>query len=147
MGAVIALCDPQIEFHTRFAEVGGVTAYRGHDSLQSFNQGLQEVWGDEVRIEAEEHFDLGERTLAFYVLRGRGQQSRAEVSILATVVARWRAGLCIYWKSYLEARGKASGVQVDTPVAVVFDFRDDRCSRARTYLDHDEALRAVGLAD
>jgi hypothetical protein len=102
MGAVIALCDPQIEFHTRFAEVGGVTAYRGHDSLQSFNQGLQEVWGDEVRIEAEEFFDLGERTLTFYVLRGRGQQSRAEVSILATVVARWRAGLCIYWKSYLD---------------------------------------------
>jgi hypothetical protein len=60
------------------------------------------VWGDDVGVEAEQYFDLGERTLAFYRLRGRGQQSGAEVALEATVVARWSNGLCLQWKSYAD---------------------------------------------
>jgi hypothetical protein len=100
--AIIEVCDPGIEFHTRFAAVGGVPVYRGHDGLRRFNQELEEVWGDSIRIEAEQYFDLGERTLAFYVLRGRARQSRTEVTMPATVVARWRHALCTYWKSYVD---------------------------------------------
>jgi ketosteroid isomerase-like protein len=44
-----------------------------------------------------------------------------------------------------EARGKASGVAVHSPLAAVFEFHDGRCSRARAFLDPAEALRAVGL--
>src|SRR5262249_47176032 len=46
-----------------------------------------------------------------------------------------------------EARGKASGVAVDSPLAAVFEFQDGRCSRARAFLDPAEALKAVGLED
>jgi len=44
-----------------------------------------------------------------------------------------------------EARGKASGVAVDSPLAAVFGFQNGRCSRARAFLSPDEALKAVGL--
>lgn len=44
-----------------------------------------------------------------------------------------------------EGRGKGSGIQVDAPLAMVFDFRGARISQALTYLDHGEALRAAGL--
>jgi ketosteroid isomerase-like protein len=47
----------------------------------------------------------------------------------------------------LEGRGKASGVSVDVPLAVISDFRDGKVWRTRTYLDHAEALQAVGLAE
>jgi len=46
----------------------------------------------------------------------------------------------------LRGRGKVSGVPVDSPLGMVFDLRDGRITRIRGYLDHDEALRAAGLA-
>jgi len=47
----------------------------------------------------------------------------------------------------LETRGRSSGVPVLSPWAGIFDFRDGRISRIRTFLDHDEALRAAALAE
>jgi ketosteroid isomerase-like protein len=47
----------------------------------------------------------------------------------------------------LEGRGKASGVSVDVPYAIISDFRDGKVWRSRSYLDHGEALRAAGLED
>jgi ketosteroid isomerase-like protein len=44
-----------------------------------------------------------------------------------------------------EARGAGSGAKVDAPLGIVFDFTDGRISRANAFLDHAEALRAVGL--
>jgi ketosteroid isomerase-like protein len=46
----------------------------------------------------------------------------------------------------VEGRGKGSGVRVDAPVGLVFELRGDKASRIRGYLDHHEALRAVGLS-
>jgi ketosteroid isomerase-like protein len=46
-----------------------------------------------------------------------------------------------------EGRGRASGVQVDAPIGIVFDFRRGKVSRVRAHLDHGEALKAVGLAE
>jgi ketosteroid isomerase-like protein len=46
----------------------------------------------------------------------------------------------------LEARGRGSGVPVDSPWAGVFDLRAGEVSRIRTYLDHGEAMRAAGLS-
>jgi ketosteroid isomerase-like protein len=45
-----------------------------------------------------------------------------------------------------EGRGRGSGVQVDSPIGVIYDFRDGKMSRVRAYLDHGEALRAAGLS-
>ena len=42
-------------------------------------------------------------------------------------------------------RGKGSGVAVEMPLGQVFDFRDGKVCRIRSYLDHAEALKAVGL--
>jgi ketosteroid isomerase-like protein len=47
----------------------------------------------------------------------------------------------------LEGLGKGSGVPVDSPLGMVFDFRGGAISRIRGYLDHAEALGAAGLAE
>jgi ketosteroid isomerase-like protein len=44
-----------------------------------------------------------------------------------------------------EGRGRGSGIQVDAPLAMGFDFRGGKISRVLTYLDHGEALLASGL--
>jgi ketosteroid isomerase-like protein len=48
---------------------------------------------------------------------------------------------------HMEGRGKASGAAVHTPVAEVMDFRDGKLSRDRVFLDHADALKAVGLEE
>jgi len=47
----------------------------------------------------------------------------------------------------LRTRGRASGAPSDSPWGGVYDFRDRKISRIRTYLDHGEALRAAGLSE
>jgi len=47
----------------------------------------------------------------------------------------------------LDGQGTASGVPVGSPLGWVVDFRGEKVSRIRAYLDHGEALRAAGLAE
>jgi ketosteroid isomerase-like protein len=99
--ALVALCDPEVEWHSHFAaDLGEEGVYHGHDGLRMWHRSLSEVWGDEVRVEVEAYFDLGENTVVFYGLQGRGQQSGAEVAMPAAGLVRWRDGLAIYFKGY-----------------------------------------------
>ena len=97
--AFIALSDPSIEWNSQMTVPGGAV-YHGHDGLRQYFRDMEDAWGDELRAEPEAYFDLGGQTLLFYVLRGRGRQSGAEVAMPLAAVARWRDGLCVYWKAY-----------------------------------------------
>src|SRR4051794_3669016 len=97
--AFIAFCDPSIEFHAFLSGLVGGTVYHGHDGLRSWHRDLEETWGEEIRVEVEAYFDLGEQTLAFFVLRGRGQHSGAEVAMPGALVSSWRDGLMTYFKT------------------------------------------------
>jgi hypothetical protein len=99
MEAFIAFSDPQSEFHSAFAAVGGAV-YHGHDGLRQLFSDFEEAWGEEFHLEPEAYFDLGEHTLSFYVAQGRGRRSGAEVEMPAAAVTKWRQGLCIYFKGY-----------------------------------------------
>ena len=44
-------------------------------------------------------------------------------------------------------RGRESGVEVNSPLGAIYDFRGDKISRFRGYLDQGEALRAAGLEE
>ena len=49
--------------------------------------------------------------------------------------------------SRVEGRGAGSGGAVDSAMGQIFDFRDGKISRVRTYLDHAETLRAAGRSE
>jgi ketosteroid isomerase-like protein len=44
-------------------------------------------------------------------------------------------------------RGRSSGVRVTAPVGIVFEFRGEKVSCCRPYLDPDEAVREVGYSE
>jgi ketosteroid isomerase-like protein len=94
----IALADQSVEFHSVFAAVGGAD-YRGHDGIRRYLGDIKDLWGNEFRAEPEAYFDLGEHTLAFGVLVGRGRESGADVALPFAHVVRWREGLCVYFKT------------------------------------------------
>ena len=96
----MALCDPQIEVHSVFAAPGGAD-YHGHDGVRKWLQDLEETWGDEFRVQPEAFFDLGENTLMFSVLHGRGHKTGVDVPMANAQVARLRDGLIVYVKVYI----------------------------------------------
>jgi ketosteroid isomerase-like protein len=47
----------------------------------------------------------------------------------------------------VHARGRASGVEVESPIGWIIDFSGGRVIRMRDYLDPKEALEAAGLSE
>ena len=47
----------------------------------------------------------------------------------------------------IRTRGQASGVDLDSPIAYVFEFDRGLMRRARAYLDPQQATQAVGLSE
>jgi hypothetical protein len=107
----VACCDPSIEVHTVIAAIGG-GVYHGHDGVRRWQQDVEDAWGDQIRVETEAHFDLGDTTLTFYVWRGRGQQSGIDVAMPNAAITRWRDGLMVYFKSYVHREDALSDLGV-----------------------------------
>lgn len=112
--ALLTYLDPSIDFHSTFAVVGG-GVYHGHEGMRTWHRDVEETWGDEVRVDPEALFDLGEQTLVFLVLHGRGQQSGVEVAMPSTVLYTWRGDLVVLGKHYAErdAALRDLGVSLD----------------------------------
>jgi ketosteroid isomerase-like protein len=95
----IALCDPQIELHSTVTVPGGAV-YHGHEGVRRWHRDLEDSWGDELLVEPQVYYDVGEHTITFHVLHGRGRQSGADVEMPAAHLCRWRDGLMVYFKGY-----------------------------------------------
>jgi ketosteroid isomerase-like protein len=109
--ALVTYSDPGVELHSTFATVGGAVYY-GHDGLRRWLRDTEEVWGTEIRVEAQAYFDLGDQTLMFNVLHGRGLHSGAEVAMPVAHIARWRDGLGVYYKSFAHREDALSDLGV-----------------------------------
>jgi ketosteroid isomerase-like protein len=96
--AFIALCDPKVEVHSTFAELGAI--YHGHDGVRRWHRDFEDAWEKNIRLEVQSYFDLGEYTLLFSVWHGRGRQSGVDVALPGAQVARWRDGRLVYIKGY-----------------------------------------------
>ena len=57
------------------------------------------------------------------------------------------AGAAVLAAGHAEWRGKASGVQGETPILPAFWLRARKIFRAETFTDRTEALEAVGLSE
>ena len=115
--AFIACLDPSVEYHSVMTVPGGAV-YHGHDGVRKYFGDFKDAWGDEFRVEPEAFFDLGEQTLLFYVLHGRGRQSGAPIT----------GGL-----------GPATGA--------VFELRGGQILRVVQFVSYEESLEAVGLSE
>jgi ketosteroid isomerase-like protein len=98
--AMIACLDPSVEYYPLLSAIG-MNVYHGHDGVRRWFSQLDDAW-EELRAEAEAYFDLGEQTLLYYVLHGRGRHSGAEVAMPGAQVCRWRNGFGVYVKQYAQ---------------------------------------------
>ena len=98
--AFIACLDPNVEYHSVMTVPGGAV-YHGHGGVRKYFRDFKDAWGDDFRVEPEAFFDLGEHTLMFYSVHGLGRRSGADVAMPGAQVCRWRDGLMVYGKAYV----------------------------------------------
>ena len=101
MEAFVARLDPSVEYHSVMTVPGG-GVYHGHAGVRKYFADFKEVWGDAFRVEPEAFFDLDDQTLMFYSVHGLGQRSGADVAMPGAQVCRWRDGLMVYGKAYVD---------------------------------------------
>ena len=93
---IVRLCDPQIELHSAVT----MSAYHEHEGVRRWHRDLTEAFGEELWIEPEAYFDLGEHTITFHLLHGRGRHSGADVAERFAHAHRWHNGLTVWFKAY-----------------------------------------------
>jgi ketosteroid isomerase-like protein len=91
LDALLALCDPSVEFISYLVQVEGGDPYRGHDGVRSWWERLLAVYPD-FGAEIEEVRDLGDLTIARVRMHGRGHESDAPMDQTLWHVAESRQG-------------------------------------------------------
>jgi uncharacterized protein len=75
-------------------------------------------------------------------------ESDAAFAELRSEVEEWRdLGDDVLMIGRLHARGRESGVEIDSPMAWLATFRDGKIVLARGYLNAQDALEAAGLSE
>jgi ketosteroid isomerase-like protein len=100
LDALLALCDPDVEFFSRVAELEGGGPYRGHDGMRSWWQNFFGVWL-KVSAEIEDVRDAGDVTVTRMRFRGHGIESEAPWEQTQWQVAEWRQGKVIRLLAFL----------------------------------------------
>jgi ketosteroid isomerase-like protein len=97
LDALLALCDPDVEFILFIMQVEGGRPYRGHAGVRSWSERLLDVYPD-FSVDLEEVRDLGDLTLAQVRMRGHGVESDAPMDQTIWQIAELRQGKVVWWR-------------------------------------------------
>jgi ketosteroid isomerase-like protein len=103
--ALLEEADPEIEWHPLLQVLlgGEATVYRGHQGARDLYRDIDEAF-TETQVEVLEVRDLGERSLAFGRLRGRGRESGAQTEIAIAWLVEFQGGKVIRVREYLDPK-------------------------------------------
>ena len=102
--AVIAECDPEVEWHPHLSSLGGQPV-RGHAGVREYLASLGDEW-EEFRQEPEEFFDAGDQVVAFLQAHARGRGSGVQLEVPVAHVLTFEHGKCVRSVTYMD-RAKA----------------------------------------
>jgi ketosteroid isomerase-like protein len=103
--ALLSELDPEVEWHAAIlmAMGGKQTVYRGHEGVREWLGDLYET-PSEFQAEYPDIRDLGDRTVAIGVIRGRGTASEAEIESPHATVVEFKNGKGIRIRTYLDPK-------------------------------------------
>ena len=92
--------DPNVEVH--LPEGGlNVGTRRGHDAIRQLREGFLEVW-DDLTMEPERFFEVGDQIVVFVRIRGRGRGSGVETQTRPAHLGTVRSGKVVRLVIYPE---------------------------------------------
>lgn len=97
--AYLALMDDDVEGVPRAVAMEGGDHYRGHDGARRWWRDLFDVFPD-FSIDVSEVRELGDLTVGLMRQRGRGAGSNTPTEDSTWIVAQWRNGKCVWWRTF-----------------------------------------------
>ena len=99
--ALIALADPDVEWHSFFAvgQEGGV--YRGHEGTRQYMRDLGDAW-ETVRAEVDDAVAVGDVAVLVGQIHYRGQESRIDTETPAGWTLKFRGEKLLRFRAFRE---------------------------------------------
>jgi ketosteroid isomerase-like protein len=123
-------------------------------SLEGWNRGDIDAWLEWVHPEVEWFSEVRRRMTGDEApVRGKAgmrefwDEWHAIWELVIDITEMRDLGETVLVLARFRTRGQASGVDLEQPIAYVFEFDGGLARRARAYLDPQKALEAVGLGD
>jgi ketosteroid isomerase-like protein len=98
--AVIAECDPGVEWRPHLADLSG-QPIRGRDEVRSYLSSLQEEW-ETFHHETERFMDAGDKVVVLTHAYARGRESGVEVDVPVAHVLSFEREKCTGFVSYYD---------------------------------------------
>ena len=121
-------------------------------SMDAWNRGDVDGWLEPAHPEIEWISEIARRMEgAERVYRGLAEVRdywddwHATWDVHIDITRTYDAGDTVVAVADLKTHGEASGIDLERPIAYVFEFEDGRARRVRSYFDPQEALDAAGV--
>jgi ketosteroid isomerase-like protein len=101
LSRLIELTDPDVEWHSMFAQLGEGGVYRGHDGMRRYVKDLGDAW-EFLRTQIDGSLAVGDVVLVVGRLRYRGKGSGVETESPAGYVTKFREGRMVYMRAFRE---------------------------------------------
>jgi ketosteroid isomerase-like protein len=98
---LIAVADPEVEWHSLFAELGGGGVYRGHSGTRRYISDLSEAW-EIMRADVDAGIGVGEVALLVGRIHYRGKGRGAETETPAGWMLKFREGKVVCFRAFRE---------------------------------------------
>ena len=98
---VIALTDPEVEWHSFFAELGDKGVYLGHEGTRQYMRDLNDAW-EIVRADIDDRLGVGDVAVLIGRIHYRGRSSGIEAETPAGWMLKFRHGLVVCFRAFRE---------------------------------------------
>ena len=96
---VIELADPQVEWHSFFAELAERGVYRGYEGTERYMRDLTEAW-ESVRADVDDGLGVGNVAILVGRIHYRGRGSGIETESPAGWLLKFREGRVVYFRAF-----------------------------------------------
>jgi ketosteroid isomerase-like protein len=96
--AVLALCHPEIEYHTSGDFLGLDAVYRGHEGLRKFERDFRGTW-ETLTVVIEELHDAADQVAVLGTFEAHGREGMTARRPIANVT-KYRDGLAVRTDAY-----------------------------------------------
>jgi ketosteroid isomerase-like protein len=106
---LIELADPEIEWHSFFAQLGEGGSYKGHEGTRRYLSDLRDAW-EIVRANVDDAVGVGEVAVLVGNLHYRGRESGAENETAAGWMLRFREGKILCFRAFRDPESALAAV-------------------------------------
>lgn len=109
LARLLELTDPEVEWHSFFAQLREGGVYRGHDGIRQYVRDLDDTW-DFLKTEIVDTLAMGDVVLMVGRLRYRGKGSGVESESLAGYMLKVRRGRAVLMRAFREPEAAIEAV-------------------------------------